>query len=298
MSKITSIIVDYNSQEFTEKAIKSLLEYDGEFIDKIIVVDNFGLNNYSHILSLSKKITILIPHKNLGFGRAINLAMDYVDTPFILLQNPDTVLQSSVLPGLMDLLKDKNTAAASPFSKTPEGIEILARRFTKLHDIIAGRRSPLLKFKPVRRIGERYRYLDKLHEKNPFEVDAFTGTFVLIKKDAFIQAGGFDERYFLFMEDVDLSRKLRQKGFKIMVNPGIQITHFTGSTRKKSPLRSAYTKAKSVYLYFIKWNEIGKILQAFVGLLLGLYTIFTLFLNFLDIHRPERSWKMPLRKKH
>ncbi len=299
MSKVTSIIVDYNSLEFTEKAIKSLLKYDGELIDRIIVVDNFGITDYSSLFKISDKIMVLKPHRNLGFGRAINLAIKYVNTPFVLLQNPDTECDKKIIETLIQALnKDDTIAAVTVTAKTPEAREILARRFTRPYDIIAGRRSPLLKFKPIKKIGERYRYMDKLTKKTPFFVDAFTGTFVLMKKHAFLKAKGFDPHYFLFMEDVDLSRKLTELGFKILLVPELDIIHYVGSTRKKSPLKSGYTKAKSVYLYLKKWREIKKAVQPFVGLLLGLYTISTLFLNLLDIQRPEQSWKTPLRKKH
>lgn len=299
MQKLTSIIVDYNSIEHTERAIKSLLKYHSELIEKIIVVDNYGLNEYKKLFNITDKIMVLRPNKNVGFGEGINIAMKYVNTPLVLLQNPDTIIEGKVLDSMINtLISNDKLAAVSIMAKTPEGKEVLARRFTKLYDIVGGRRSPLLRLKIFKKIGARYRYMDKIGEREPFYVDAFTGTFVLIKKEAFYKVGGFDRRYFLFMEDVDLSRKLKRAGYEIMVIPTLEIIHLTGSTRKKSSLKSGFSKAKSVYLYFIKWKEIKKIPVLFVSLLLGLYTICILFLDFIEIHRPESSWKMQLRKKH
>ena len=291
--------MDYNSLKFTERAIKSLLQYHSELVEKIIVVDNYGLSGYENLFNITQKIMIIRPGRNLGFGRSINLAMKYVDTPLVLLQNPDTIINMNILDIMIKkLTSDEKLAAVSVMAKTPEGKEVLARRFTKAYDIVGGRRSPLLKLKLFKKIGERYRYMDKLNEEKPFYVDAFTGTFVLLKKDAFFKVGGFDPGYFLFMEDVDLSRKLRLSGYEIMVIPYLEITHHTGSTRKKAPLKSGYSKAKSVYMYFVKWREIKKLSRPFVGLLLGLYTILILFLDFFSIQRPEQSWKMRSRKRH
>ncbi|GEM_PF-665016 len=297
MSKVTSIIVDYNSLEFTEKAIKSLLKYDGELIDRIIVVDNFGITDYSSLFKISDKIMVLKPHRNLGFGRAINLAMEHVKTPFVLLQNPDTELKKSTLHTLIHILENNTTGAVTTVARTPDGMEILARRFTKPRDILAGRRSPLLRFKLFKQISESYRYSDKLEENSLFEVEAFTGTFVLLKSKILHDLNGFDTRFFLFMEDIDLSRRIRDHGYKILCSAQTYICHFTGATRRKVPFKSGYSKAKSVYIYFKKWNELRYIPGLLVGLLLGLYTILVAFIDIIDVHRPEISWKKPLRER-
>ncbi len=297
MKEITSIIVDYNSLEHTKLAIGTLLKHEDELIDKVIVVDNYGISDYTCLLNRFKdRIIVINPGRNLGFGKAINLAMKYVKTPYVLLQNPDTQLENKILDRMLDSLK-KHGGAVVPMAKTPEGMEFMARRFTKPLDILAGRRSPLLVFDSFRKIGEKYRYLDKRNEKEPFQIDAFTGTFVLIEKEAFLKAGGFDEKFFLFMEDVDLSRKLRRMGYNITLLPDLYVKHLVGATRGKAPLKSGFAKAKSVYLYLSKWHEIKGILKFFVGLLLALYTILISFVNFVDFQRPEISWKKQLKRK-
>ncbi len=297
MKEITSIIVDYNSIEHTIMAIDTLLKYENELIDKVIIVDNYGLKDYSLIFEKFKdRVMVIRPGTNVGFGRAINLAMNHVQTPYVLLQNPDTYLEGKVLHIMLEYLK-KHASAVVPVAKTPEGLEFLARRFTKPLDILAGRRSPLLKFNFFKKIGEKYRYLDKKEEKEPFEVDAFTGTFVLFRKEAFSRAGGFDRRFFLFMEDIDLSRRLRQKGYKISVLPSVFIRHSVGATRGKVPMKSGFAKAKSVYMYLSKWGEIKGTFKYFVGLLLALYTILISFMNFIDFQRPELSWRKHLKER-
>ncbi len=278
--------------------MESLIRYEDNYLERIIIVDNYGLLDYSTFFEAGGgKVLVVNPGRNLGFGRGVNLAMKYVETPYILLQNPDTELEGEILSKMLDFLKEHGGAVV-PMAKTPNGIELLARRYTKVFDIMAGRRSPLLKLKFFKKLGERYRYFDKLREKNPFEVDAFTGTFVLMSKQVFNEVSGFDERYFLFMEDVDLSRRIKQAGYRITVFPDIYVKHLVGATRGRAPLKSGFAKAKSVYLYLAKWHEVKGVIKYFVGLLLGLYTILVAFLNFIDFQRPELSWKRLSKERH
>jgi N-acetylglucosaminyl-diphospho-decaprenol L-rhamnosyltransferase len=137
-----------------------------------------------------------------GYGSNQNAALRMVSTPFACVLNPDIRLAGNPFPALLKVLRDESVAAAAPVITTPDGKrEDSARKFPTLASL-AGKALGLAD-------GT---YAQPEEAENP---DWLAGMFLLMRSSIFREVGGFDERYFLYYEDVDLCRRLRRRGYEL-----------------------------------------------------------------------------------
>jgi N-acetylglucosaminyl-diphospho-decaprenol L-rhamnosyltransferase len=166
-----------------------------------------------------------------GFGANHNAAFQRCGTPYFCVCNPDIRLTEDPFPPLLASLAD--AAVAGPLVRNPAGgVEDSARRFPTaaalLKKAVADRRLP-----------------DYPTDRGPQDVDWVAGMFMLFRAEAFRGAAGFDERYFMYYEDVDLCRRLRNAGRSVRYVPAAQVVHDARRASRRDP-RLAWQHAKSV----------------------------------------------------
>lgn len=182
-------------------------------------------------------VTIIHNRLPKGFGANHNAAFARCATPYFCVANPDVTLHSDPFPRLVMALSDPDSAIAAPLVRAPNGdIEDSARRFptaTGLLRRIAGDRQPDYV------IGDRL-----LHP------DWVAGMFMLFRSDAFRSVGGFDERYHLYYEDVDICARIRRRGWNVVLDPSAEVVH---AARRASHhnVRHAIWHAHSMARYLI-----------------------------------------------
>lgn len=148
-----------------------------------------------------------------GFGANHNQALRRSKDEYLCILNPDVRLATDPFPALLDALRDPKAALAAPRVVTPDGqVENSARRFPTFWSLA---RKALGAVPPLD-------YPDTAQAASP---DWVAGMFMLARREAFEAVGGFDENYFLYYEDVDLCRRLRQKGYDIRLAPAARIVH-------------------------------------------------------------------------
>ena len=148
-----------------------------------------------------------------GFGANHNAAFGLCRTPYFCVVNPDIRLFENPFPALLEALQRPRAAIAGPLVRDPGGrLEDSARRFPTLGSL-------------CRKILRPRRGPDYLDLTKPIEVDWVAGMFMLFKSEAFQAVGGFDERYFLYYEDVDICRRLLQTGRRVIYQPGAEAIH-------------------------------------------------------------------------
>lgn len=148
-----------------------------------------------------------------GFGANHNAAFARCSTPYFCVANPDVRLGGDPFPALLRSLERPDAAVAGPLVRSPAGaIEDSARRFPTVRSLAA----KLLSGAP----GPDYPV-----DRGELAVDWVAGMFMLFRSDAYRDADGFDERYFLYYEDVDLCRRLGRAGRRVIYNPAAQIVH-------------------------------------------------------------------------
>jgi N-acetylglucosaminyl-diphospho-decaprenol L-rhamnosyltransferase len=248
MHSLDIIIVNWNSENYLENCIESILNSNISLINiNIIVVDNASSDGSERFCLNNKKVKLLKQHKNLGFGRACNLASTFCNSDFILFLNPDTKVKSETLiNSLIYLEENKNITVLGcrQINFKNQTLRTCARFLTpkRYFNKITGLSSL------IPSIFKNYHMTDWDHENSQF-VDHVMGSFYLIRKKDFDAIGKFDERYFMYYEDLDLSKRIIDKGGKIFFNSAICIFHASGGTSINVKAKRLFYSLKHTLLF-------------------------------------------------
>jgi GT2 family glycosyltransferase len=172
-----------------------------------------------------------------GFGANHNAAFAHCTTPAFCVVNPDIRLHNDPFPSLGEALSSKEVGVVGPLVRNPAGtIEDSARRFPTvaglLRKLVAGASGP-----------------DYPADRGPLEVDWVAGMFMVLRSDAFRDVGGFDERFFLYYEDVDLCARLRARGYACIYQPEATVVHDARrASRRNVRLMSIHAASALRYL--------------------------------------------------
>jgi len=183
---------------------------------------------------LDVELELLQGHGNIGYGSAHNLAISKLNSRFHLLLNPDVVLEKEALIiGISFLLENSKIALASPYAEDGNGDkQYLCKRYPSVFTFIV--RGFFPKFlKRIFTVRLANYEMHDLSEKEPsVDIPITSGCFMLLRSKSLIEIGGFDERYFLYFEDFDLSLRLGKRG-KLAYLPAMRIQHAGGSAGGK-----------------------------------------------------------------
>ena len=183
---------------------------------------------------LDVELELLQGHGNIGYGSAHNLAIPKLNSHFHLLLNPDVVLEKEALiTGISFLLENPEVDLASPYAEDGNGDkQYLCKRYPSVFTFIV--RGGFPKFlKKIFAVRLANYEMHDLSEKEPsVDIPIASGCFMLLRSKSLIEIGGFDERYFLYFEDFDLSLRLGKKG-KLAYLPAMRIQHAGGSAGSK-----------------------------------------------------------------
>jgi hypothetical protein len=259
MPKVSAIIVNYNAGTILNETVNLLL--DSAPVAQVIVVDN-GSTDHSmeaiERMALSRSDLICIcNNRNLGFARACNIGVVAAgENDYLLFLNPDCLPAQDALEKLLIGMKSsQQTGMAGPLVLNPDGTEQPG-----------GRRAvptPWRSF--VRAFGlfsfrQRYPRLFSdflLHQQplpvDPVEVEAVSGSCMLVNRAALKDVGLLDEGYFLHCEDLDWCMRFRQRGWKIMFVPDAQVVHHKGTCSKAHPIFVEWHKHKGMMRFYGKF---------------------------------------------
>jgi GT2 family glycosyltransferase len=231
LKNVGVVVVTWNSASTIDQCLSSLPEGVA-----VVVVDN-GSSDDTRERVARHGVTLLTPGCNLGFGTACNLGSDHLGTGDILLLNPDAAITAENLEVLQDaLMEDPSLGVVGPLIRDADGeIEL------------SWGADPSLKAEWMR----------KRAHSQPVggatlagSVDWVTGGCCLIRREAWEAVGGFDERYFLYFEDLDLCRRIRQAGFGVRIEPRATAMHARGvSSRQIGSLVERYYRASQIRYY-------------------------------------------------
>lgn len=250
--KISVIIVAYNSQKFIEKCISQVLKnlpQNGE----IIVLDNASVDKTVQILEeFLPKITLIESRKNLGFAKGNNLAAKKALGEYLFFLNPDTEIKGPTFEDLIDFYeRTPDSGIIGPRLVMPNG-EIQSS-VMKLPTIWGAMKEFIL--------GIKNSYLPYMPEcSKPCEVECVFGAAMLIKKELFWKVGGFDEKFFLYYEDIDLCKRIRELGKKVYYYPKVTVEHIVGGVQSEEKYQLNVESAIKYY-GFIKALILNLIFQ-------------------------------------
>lgn len=236
---LTIIIVSFNSEDFIERCVSSVLKFLPKNCD-VIVLDNGSTDKTVEKLNkFLPRIDLIKSEENLGFARGNNMAIKSSNSEFLFFLNPDTEIK---LPIFEEMI--------SVYRKTPN-IGILAPKLVMAN----GEVQPSVKNLPTvfgafqeYVLGIKGAYSELVPKTTDLiEIGMAYGAALLISRSIFEKVGGFDEKYFLYYEDVDLCRKVRISGRKIFYYPKLEITHLVGATKSIENKFLLNTKSARIY---------------------------------------------------
>lgn len=250
LSRVTAVIVNFNSGPWLARCVDSLRAgRDSGDVPPVVIIDNASSDDSLAQLADLAGVRVLRSPRNLGFARGVNAAARAVRTEFLLIINPDCLLDPRALKVLIDDLDGH-----------PEAGLTSGRVFDLHGNEQRGSRRVL----PTRRrvvnevLGRRKTGVDRSHlpaPKSPTEVEAVSGACMLVRRKAFVNIGGFDKAYALHFEDLDFMARLRQAGCKIRLVPEVAITHAGGESSRSLPVQVMWKKHQGLWRYLNQHPE-------------------------------------------
>ncbi len=252
--KVSTIIVTCNSGRFLSDCLTSLATATEGTDHELIVSDN---NSDDDSLEIVKRVfpsTVIIRNeRNLGFGRACNVGAQKASGEFLLFLNPDMVVDRNAILKLREAIeKQPKAGLVSGRLRFPDGsFQPTCRNLPTIGNLVFSRGSFLTKA-TAKGKGNKYTLGDFAEVT---AVPAVAGSMLMVRTSLFRQLGGFDERYFMYMEDTDLSRRATEAGYVNLFVPGAGAIHYWGKGSTTSTMKRRWRHHRSVLKYFFKYHR-------------------------------------------
>jgi len=248
---LSVVIVNYNVVFFLEQCLNSVFAASKNLNVQIFVVDNNSVDGSINMLKENFSSVVLIENKeNVGFSKANNQAIKRANSPYVLLLNPDTVIEEDTFDKCIDFMNSNTDCGGL-------GLRMLDGKGNFLPESKRGFPSPSVAFYKIfglsylfpksQKFG-RY-HLGFLSEFEVNEVDVLSGAFMLLRTVTLEKVGLLDEQFFMYGEDIDLSYRIKLGGYKNYYFPETKIIHYKGESTKKSSVNYVFVFYKAMILF-------------------------------------------------
>lgn len=265
---ISIIIVHYRNKNDILECLNSLYSLKIKVSFEIIIVDNSENQKIKSSLTKFRHLKYIYSKKNVGYGAGINIGVRQAKGDYVLVLNPDTVFKENIIDRLYSKIKtSKKIGIVAPLLVSTNGkiLEQGAKELTPLKAIFKlsfidkiWRNNPLSKEYWVNKWGNNLK-----------QVDNVPGSAFLIGKKLFEELGGFDENFFLYFEEFDFCKRVRELGYKIYIDPQSKLIHKWGTSTKLLANKNEIFQ-KSRFYYFRK--HFGLLKAVLIELFLGINT--------------------------
>ena len=284
--KLAVVIVSYRVKHYLEQCIVSVEQATKDIDCEIVVVDNHSDDGTVEFLKerFADRITLVESNHNLGFSKANNIAIRQTDSEYVLLLNPDTFVAEDCLRQVLQFM-DTHPAAGGCGVKMHNADGSVARESRR------GIPTPWVALQKMLGRSGRY-YMSHLPWDEPARIEAMSGAFCMLRRQALEKVGLLDEDFFMYGEDIDLSYRLLKGGYENWYVPA-NIVHYKGESTQKSSFRYVHVFYQAMLIFFRKhyshasWLitlpiKTGIYLRALLALLQMLYWNLRLSLGFID----------------
>lgn len=236
--KLSVVIVNYNVKYFLEQCLHSVRKAARNIDCEVFVVDNNSVDG-SVVMVREKfpEVKVIANTDNRGFSRANNQAIKVAAGEYVLLLNPDTVVEEDTFAKIVRFMDDQPDAGGL-------GVKMVDGKGKFLPESKRGLPTPAIAFYKIFGLASLFpksKTFGQYHQTfldpdNIHQVDVLSGAFMLIRKSVLDKIGGLDEEYFMYGEDIDLSYRITQQGYKNYYFPETRIIHYKGESTKKSSI--------------------------------------------------------------
>jgi GT2 family glycosyltransferase len=249
---LSVIIVNYNVKHFLEQCLCSVQKAIAGKQAEVIIIDNASSDkSIEYLQPKFPEIQFISNSENFGFARACNQGYKLSNGNYVLFLNPDTIVPEDCFWQCISFFESHPDAGAL-------GIKMLDGRGQFLKESKRSFPAPatslyklfgISKIFPGSKIFSKY-HLENLNENENHEVDVLAGAFMMVKREVIEKVGGFDEIFFMYGEDVDLSYRIQKAGYKNYYFAGSSIIHFKGESTRKGTMNYVrmFYRAMSIFV--------------------------------------------------
>jgi len=227
---LTVIILNFNVRYLLESCLESVFTAIASIPSEVIVVDNASTDeSVAMVQTRFPQVILLTNSENLGFAKANNQAIRRARGRKILILNPDTLVNKQAIVSGSEYLDRYDRVAAVGVKMTDGNGNFLKESKRGFPTMWSSwwKLTGISRWFPTHNQLNHY-YLGHLDKNGTHEVEVLTGAFLMVKKNILDQLGGFDEGYFMYGEDIDLSHRIRQLGYQLVYLGSASITHLKG----------------------------------------------------------------------
>ena len=258
---LSIVIVNYNVKHFLEQCLNSVFASttkieNGECIElEVFVVDNNSVDgSVAMVEDKFPQVRLIVNTENDGFAKANNQALQQSSGAYLLLLNPDTIVERDTFVRCVNFMQQhpecgglgvKMINGEGKFLKeSKRGFPTPETSFYKI--------SGLIKLFPHHKKIAAY-YMGNLDENATNEIEILPGAYLMVSRAAYAKVGGLDETYFMYGEDIDFSWRIIQTGFKNYYLPSARIVHYKGESTKKGSMNYVYTFYNAMAIFARKY---------------------------------------------
>ncbi len=301
--KLTIIIVNWNTRDLLKNCVSSIIQSMNSCDVKIIVVDNNSKDGSREMISLNfPEVSVINSGDNIGFGRANNLGISFAETPLIMVLNPDTLVMEDTLERMIEFMEtnpevgalgckikyapDQTSSIGSEGDVHTLGLQWFPSPFTELLRIL------FLTDKSIKLLKNFLPY------KNPHEsgyISKLYGTCIMTRREVLDQVGNFDERFFMYGEDVDLCKRIIDGGWKIYYLSEAEIIHLVagasnGASSQFSTLMMCESISQLMQKYYGNFGKISYKLVILIGSNIRLIMLTVMRLLYSPFNRSKNEY--------
>lgn len=278
---LSNIIISYNNSAVIVDCIDSIYKTVKGIEHEIIVVNNSASDDGIKAVKQNFSKTKLIQNEiNVGFAKANNQAAKLAKGDILLFLNPDIILTGGAVSSMLTYYNsNQNIGVLGPKMFNIDGtLQYSCRSFPGVWTGLFNRYSLMSKLFPNNRYTKNYLLVDFDHNETK-EVDWLSGSCMMISRSIFLKVGLFDENYFIFNEDVDLCKRIKTHGYKIIYYPNSKVYHHITSSNARVSSKVIIKRHLGMSYYFKKhhYKNIG--IRFFVNFFIALRCFSQLLFN-------------------
>ncbi len=257
LNKLDIIIVNYKSEDCLFLCLKSVYDSIDGMNFGVLIYDNSPDDKMGKISKAFPQVKIIRNDANIGFAAAVNKGLKKSNAPYVMLLNPDTVVEKGTLNTLCSYLDNEpRVGVVGPKILNSDGsIQGSARSFPTPMTGLFGRTSFFSRIFPNNKFTRKNILVGNDNLKNPLRVDWVSGACMVVRRSAFNKVGLLDEQFFMYWEDADWCRRMSQNGWLVKYLPNAMVLHLVGKSSRKHPIRSNLEFHKSAYRLFEKYSK-------------------------------------------
>jgi GT2 family glycosyltransferase len=261
--EVSIVVVNWNTRELLLSCLRSLFQSPQGFSFEVIVSENGSCDGSEEAVRREfPAITVIQNGRDLGFGAGVNVGATRAKGRYIAVIPPDGTIPKDTLKRMLEyLISDRDVGVVGCRLVGPDGkTQLSCARFPTPLRVISlfSRLDRILPIPSVQTYYDRFDWRrgrtvpwDHLQSR---EVDTVLGAVFMMPIDAFRLVGGFDERYFMYYEEVDLFKMVRQKGFRVYFMTDVFAVHYGGEATKQEYAKMRFEQQRSLLIYIRKWH--------------------------------------------